>query len=89
MHRRQPIPITRPTVHVLLVTRLQILNATQFPLVEELLNKKKLTTVDHRLHHHIGQAGRFTELTNLAALFHRRGHRHGAGDVFAGLERGN
>ena len=88
-HRRQAGPIIRPTVHVLLMAGLEKLDFAQLPLFVEFLDVKKLTGIDHCLHHHVSLFRPPDEIHDFPAVRNAGGHGHGAGDVFAGLERGD
>ena len=86
LHRRQARPVVGPAVHVLLVAAAQELEPAQLALVVQLLDEEVLAAVDDRLHHHVDLAAGALGLDDLAALVDGRGHRHGAGDVLAGLQ---
>ncbi len=59
----------------------------QLAFVVELLHVEEFARVDDRFHHHVFQAGRLREFDDLFAVLDRRRHGHGAGDVFASLQR--
>ena len=86
-HRRQSRPIIGPAVHVLLVGRPEELQPPQFAVFVESLDVQKLPGVHHGLGHHVGQPGLLDEPHDPLAVGDVRGHRHGAEDVFAGLQR--
>ncbi len=86
VHRGQAGPVAGPAVHVLLVAGLQELDFAEFAATIELLHEEKLPRVNHRFHHHVFQAGLARELHDLLAVLDGGGHRHGAGDVFAGAQ---
>ncbi len=87
VHGRQAGPVIGPAVHVLLMAAAQELDASQFALVVEFLHKQVFPAVNDGLHHHVDLAGGPLRLDQLFALLDGGGHGHGAGDVFAGLER--
>ena len=89
MHRRQPRPVTRPAFHVLLMGCFQKLQLSELPLIVELLHEEKLPGVNHRLHHHVFQAGLLTKLHDLSAILHRSRHGHGASNMLPGLQGRN
>ena len=86
-HRREAGPVVRPAVHVLLVGSLHELQLAQLALIELLLHEEVFAGIDDGLHHHVLEAGLLDEIADLFAVFDAGGHRHGAGDVFARLER--
>ena len=88
VHRRQAGPVVGPAVHVLLVAAAQELDAAQLALVVQLLDEQVFAAVDDGFHHHVDLAARPLGLDELLALLDGGGHRHGAGDVLAGLEGG-
>src|SRR5262249_22736963 len=88
VHGRQAGPVVGPAVHVLLVAAAQGLDPAQLALVVQLLDEEVLPAVDDRLHHHVDLAGLAPGLDELLALLDGGGHRHGAGDVLAGPQRG-
>ena len=67
----------------------QELDAPQLALVVQLLHEQVLAAVDHGLHHHVDRAALALRLDDLPALVDRGRHRHRAGDVLAGLQRGD
>ena len=89
VHRRQPRPVARPAVHVLLVARLQELQLAQGTVLVELLHVEELAAEYDRLHHHVAEAGGVAELDDAFAVLDTGRHGHGAGDVFARFERGD
>ena len=54
--------------------------------IELLFHEQILAGIDHGLHHHVGKTGLFDQLDDFFAVGDAGGHRHGAGDMFAGLE---
>jgi len=68
---------------------LQKLDFAELPLFVEFLDVKKLAGIDHRFHHDVFLFRLLDEVHDFFAVLNTRGHRHGAGDVFAGLERGD
>ncbi len=65
------------------------LDFAQRAAVSELLHVEILAGIDHCFHHHVLQPSLFRQLDDLFAIRNARRHRHGAGDVFAGFERGD
>ena len=61
----------------------------QLALVEQFLHVKILAGIHDGLGHHVFEAGFLDQLDDLLAVLDARGHRHGAGDVLAGLEGGD
>ena len=88
VHRRQARPVVGPAVHVLLVRAAQELDPSQLALVVQFLDEEVLAAVDDGFHHHEDLAARPLGLDEPLAVFDAGGHRHGAGDVLAGLEGG-
>ena len=68
---------------------LQELDFAELALLVELLDVEILARIDDRLGHHVFQAGLLHEIHDLLALREVRGHRHRAGDVLAGFQRGD
>ena len=85
-HGRQPGPVVGPAVHVLLMAAAKELEPAQLALVVQILDEEVFTTVDDGLHHHVDLAAIALGRDDPPALVDRRPHRHGAGDVLAGLE---
>ena len=56
VHRRQTRPVIRPTVHVLLMARLQELDFAQLALLVHLLDEQKFAGIDDGFGHHVFQA---------------------------------
>src|SRR6185503_2684035 len=88
-HGRQAGPVIGPAVHVLLVTGLDELELAEFARVEQLLHEQVFAGVNDRLGHHVFEPGLLDEFDDLPAVADARGHRHGAGDMFAGFEGGD
>ena len=88
-HRRQSRPVVGPAVHVLLMARLQELYLSEIAFFVELLDVKKLAAIDHGFHHDVILFRLPHEVHDFLAVLNAGRHRHGAGDVFAGLERRN
>ncbi len=65
---------------------LEKLDLPQLALVVEFFDIEIFAGVNDCLHHHILEPGFLCELDDLAAILDRRGHRHRAGHVFAGLQ---
>ena len=89
VHRRKAFPVAGPAVHVLLVAAAQELDPAELALVVQLLDEQVLAAVDDGLHHHVDLAALSLRLDDLTALVDRGGHRHRAGHVLAGSERGD
>ena len=86
MHGDHLLPVTWPAVHVLRMTRCEVLQLAEFALVVELLDEQKFAAVNDRLGHHVLEAGFVDGFAKLLALGDRRCHRHGAHDVLAGAQ---
>ena len=86
VHGDHLLPVTRPAVHVLRMTRREVLQFAEFALVVKLLDEQKFAAVNHRLGHHVLEAGFVDGLAKLLALGDRCCHWHGAHDVLAGAQ---
>ena len=71
------------------MTRLHELKFAEIARVEQLFHEQIFARINDRLHHHVVEAGLLRECDDLFAVFNARRHRHGAGDVFARLQRGD
>jgi len=89
VHWWQTRPVVGPTVHVLLMARLQKLNLAQLAFLVQLAQEQKLTGVDDCLGHHVLESSFLHQLDDLSALVHSGGHRHRTHDVFARFQSGN
>ena len=89
VHGGQARPDVRPTVHVLMMRPLQVLQVTEFPLVVELPYEQIFARIENRLSHHVLEAGSLHQIDDLAAFLNRHRHRNRAHDVLACLECGN
>ena len=85
-HRRQARPVVGPSVHVLLVAPPKELDPAELAPVVKLPGEEVFAAVDDRLHHHVDLARAALGFDDPPALVDAGRHRHGAGDVLAGLE---
>ncbi len=69
------------------MARLYELQPAELARIEQLFHEKVFSRIHHGFHHHVCEARRFHEIDDLPAIFDARGHRHRAGNVFAGLQR--
>ncbi len=83
VHGRHTFPIAGPTVHILLVTCLQELNATQVAPVVHFLHKQILAAVNHGFHHHVNLATGFGGFHDALTILYAGGHRNRTGHVLA------
>ena len=65
------------------------LEFAQLARIEQLLHEQVLARIHDGFGHHVFQPGFLHEFDDLLAVIDARGHRHGAGDVLAGFERGD
>ena len=87
VHRDHVFPVVGPTLHVLRMRGLQILNLAELALVVELLDEQVFAAVDDGLRHHVFQSGLPDQPHDLLGLVEGGRHRHGAHDVLAGFQR--
>ncbi len=71
------------------MARLHELKFAEFAGIEQFLHEKILARIHDGFGHHVFQPGLLHEFHDLLAVLDVRGHRHGAGDVLAGLQRGD
>ena len=71
------------------MARLQELDFAEVAFFVELLEVKKLAGIDDGFHHDVFFFRLPHEVHDFPAVLDAGRHRHGAGDVFAGLERGD
>src|SRR5678815_1901078 len=88
-HWRQPRPVVRPAVHILLVARLDELEFAQFPGVEQFLHEKVLARIHDGLGHHVFAPSLLHKFDDLLAFRDARCHRYRAGHMLAGFQRGD
>ena len=53
VHGNHLLPVAWPAVHVLRMTRREVLQLAEFALVVKLLDEQKFAAVNHRLGHHV------------------------------------
>ena len=86
VHGDHLLPVTWPAIHVLRMTRREVLQLAEFALVVKLLDKQKFAAVNHRLSHHVLEAGFVDGLAKFLALGDRCCHWHGAHHMLAGAQ---
>ncbi len=69
------------------MARLKKLNPAKLPFFIEFLDIQELPSIDDSLHHHVFQARLLDQINDLFAIRDAGSHRHGAGDMFASLQR--
>ena len=85
-HGGQAGPVVGPAVHVLLVGASEELDAAEFAFFIEFAGEQVFAAVDDGFHHHVDLAAGALGFDDRPAFVDGGAHRHGAGDVFAGLE---
>src|SRR3984957_19525268 len=83
VHWRQPRPTVRPSLHILVMAALQKLDRAKLTPSIEFASEQVLAGVEHRLRHHVLEAGLSDEFHDLLALVERQRHRDRAHNVLS------
>ena len=86
VHRDHLLPVARPAIHVLRMTRSEVLQFSQFTLIVKFLNEQKFAAVYDCLGHHVLEAGLVDGFAQLFAFIDGGCHRYGAHNVLASAQ---